>query len=121
MQVIDCKVDRYTREYMGSSGVSKGQLMDMVVTDDIARLRMQFSGLRMWGHIISLLVFCAPYSCFLLQQWFVAKFYKTPQEIGDTLTISEAFFRYILNGGAGWQEGRSPNWYPLMLFCHAAL
>ena len=61
------RVDRSTAEYMRDH-LTHGQMMDLIIADDLATLRGEFSGL--WGaiHLISILVFLLPYAWFLVQQ-----------------------------------------------------
>lgn len=114
--VTKCKVDRYTMEYM-SHFLTQGQKMDLIVTDDVAVLRSQYSGVWIWVHVISLTAFCAPYAWFLVQQWSVAMFQQKVHIEATTIPLWEAMLRYIFNGGLGWREGWNLNAWSLSCFC----
>lgn len=115
--VEGCKIDRYTLESLDDfGGLTKGDRMRMSIRDDLAKLRSAYSGFQQWLHLIALIVFGFPYVWFLIKSWVVARFIESGQ---NRITIWEAFFRYIVNGGEGWREGWSLNIYSFSLFVFA--
>lgn len=127
LQSVDgCKIDRYTLACLSpdGSGLTVGNQMLMNVFDDTAALRSQFGGIWTWMHLLSLLIFLAPYGWFLASQWTVATF-RTPDEQANTMSLIEALARYIVRGGESWQTTWRPNWGPfisfLFVFCYNAV
>lgn len=54
---------------MRDSGITKGQMRDITVLDDIADLKMKFSGLLGVSHWVSAFAFAAPYLWFVCVKW----------------------------------------------------
>ena len=112
--IVDgCKVDRYGLECLkGYGGLMTGDRMDMVISDDVARLRMSYSGLLLWVHSSALVVFLFPYIWFLVLLWSRIEFFEQNSSglAIDTLPVWKAFFRYIFNGGTGWQSDWNVSW-----------
>ncbi|QDU46595.1 Secreted effector protein pipB2 [Symmachiella dynata] len=104
--VRGCKVDRYTMEYMREN-IPRAVLMDLEVRDDIARLRSQYSGVWMWSHVLSVIIFAAPYVWFVCRQWVVAHVQEKVPIPSESIPLWKALFRFIWNGGEGWREGWS--------------
>ncbi|MBC8356892.1 MAG: pentapeptide repeat-containing protein [Planctomycetes bacterium] len=111
-----CKIDRYTMEYLRGD-LKPAQLMDLQVTDDIAVLRSQYSGVWMWIHLLSLAAFCSPYVWFFIQQWSLAAFQRTAHVDASTIPMWEAVLRYIVNGGSGWRDGWNVDVWSFGCFC----
>ncbi len=65
-------VDHFTAEYMRDS-LTHGQRMDLIIVDDLATLRAEFSGV--WGavHLLGVVVFLLPYLWFLVEQVVASK------------------------------------------------
>ncbi len=102
------RIDRYTIACLSEeSGLTIGNRMDMVIRDDVADLRKQFSGLVGFLHLLSLAVFLAPYIWFLVSHWADAKF---GGDAANTVPLYLALSRYFVNAGADWQSGFNPNW-----------
>lgn len=123
--VTGCKIDRYALEYLRSQkGLTDGMVMDMEVQDDLAILRSQFGGF--WGtiHLVSIIIFLAPYIWFISTLRSMAEFnlqvstavgeLKEGADVPDwlssqssnheysTITILNALERYIWSGGVDW-------------------
>lgn len=106
--VRDCTIDHYTLECLKDfGGLSVGARMHMNIINDVALLRMHFSGLQKWLHLSALFTFLFPYVAFLLTHYFQAKFYQSSNE---TIPLWIAILRYIWNGGEKWQIGWNFHW-----------
>ena len=95
------KIDRYSLACLGdNSGLTLGNLMDLDIEDDVAKLRQEFGGI--WGifHLVALVTFVSPYAWFLIYHWSLAQFSSEP----DGMTLLEAFTRYVVTGGNAWHE-----------------
>jgi hypothetical protein len=75
----------------------------MRIIDGVATLRASYSGFLQWIHVIALAAFLFPYMAFVTRQWFNSKFVFSND--GATITLWEALFRFIWNGGQNWQAG----------------
>ena len=113
--VQGCKLDRHSLACLGDARgeLTVGNLMDMDIRDDVAELRSHFSGGWMWGHVLALIVFAAPYVWFVVSQWARARFLPLNE---TSISLGEAIGRFIVSGGEGWREGWNVNWWPLVLF-----
>lgn len=80
----------------------------MTIRDDVADLRLMFSGIRFWFHLIAMATFLAPYFFFMFQRYLEARFFEQPH--AETMPLWIAIGRYILNGGQNWQVGWDPHW-----------
>lgn len=102
--IHNCSMERYALACLGPEhgGLTEGNLMDMKIVDHVADLRLRFSGIWAWIHLISIAVFFFPFIWFLFIQWGRAKWALSPDH---SVTIWTAFWRYIWNGGRDWQTG----------------
>lgn len=116
--VEGCRIDRYTLVSLSQyGGLTTGDRMRMIIRDDVARLKSEYSGFLQWLHWFALIVFVFPYAWFLVKSWAVARF-QGDEQIG--IALWEAFARYIVTGGEGWREGWSLNLYSFVPFVAAA-
>ena len=107
------QVDSYTIACVSSrSELTVGNKMDMVIRDDVAELRKQFSGLAGLLHLTSLAIFLAPYLWFVVSHWVEASF-AIPTE--SSISLFTALARYFINAGVDWRSGFHPNWLPLSI------
>ena len=109
------RIDPYTLACLGeSSGLTLGNKMDLKIVDDVAKLRQDFGGV--WGvlHLVGLIIFLFPYTKFLLVQSVQAHFYNG--QSGESITLLEAFVRFIYNGGENWEKGWDINPWSLVAF-----
>ena len=109
-----CRINRYILESLEDyGGLTKGDRMKMTIIDDVATLRLQFSGFWHWVHLVGMAAFLFPYVWFTVKQWMIAKF-----TIGDdsNITLLEALCRYIVSGGQGWREGWNINYWLVTVF-----
>lgn len=75
-EVAGMVIDRYSiasmqKEPMGSFTVAN--MMDIEVKDDLGTLKLAFSGIFMWLHLISLIVWLAPYIVYISWVAWVSK------------------------------------------------
>lgn len=102
--ISDCAIDRHTIACLGEQrgGLTDGNLSEMDIHDDVAELRLAFSGI--WGtiHFIAILAFMLPYLWFLFEHGIEARFSDNPE---NSISLLEAFLRYIWNGGVDWRAG----------------
>ncbi|MCH7597325.1 MAG: pentapeptide repeat-containing protein, partial [Planctomycetes bacterium] len=113
--VEGCMIDRHALESMSNfGGLTPGDRMTMVIRDDVATLRSEYSGFLAWIHLGALVLFVFPYVWFVGRAWSVAKFEGAVAE--GTITLLSALGRFIVNGGQHLQLGWSPNWTALTLF-----
>lgn len=115
--VTGCHVDRYFLDSLPTddTGLPRGHRMQMVITDDVAALRMSYSGFLAWVHFLALLAFVFPYLWFTGKQYAIARFAGT--EIGSGVPLWKAIALYIWTGGVEWHEGLFNPWP----FCLAVL
>ena len=76
------------------------------------------SGFMQWLHAAALIVFLAPYFGFVVRQSLYARF--NPPTNGSNISVAEAVFRYVWNGGVNWQEGFSDWTWSFVFFLTAA-
>ena len=114
--VKDCTIDRYVLACLGPGfgSLTEGQRMDMKIIDDVAVLRLRFSGFWFILHFVALVAFLLPYVLFVLWQWAAAKF-DPPAECEPTVTLLEALIRFIFRG-RDWKGGWTPNVFLLIPF-----
>lgn len=104
-----CHMDQHTIACLGpDSGLSVGNRQNMIIHDDVALLRSQFSGVWMWSHVLAIVAFVIPYVWFLGHQWVVAWFHEANVE--TTIPLWEALGRFILRGRLDWRTGLTPHW-----------
>lgn len=105
-KIDGCRVDRYFLDSLpdGEKGLPRGHRMQMVITDDVATLRMSYSGFLAWVHFLALLAFVFPYLWFTGKQYAIARFAGT--EIDSGVPLWKAISLYIWTGGVEWHEGR---------------
>jgi len=107
-------IDRFTLESLKDyGGLTTGDRMQMDIRDDVALLRSKFSGFWQWIHLIGMLLFLFPYTWFAFKMWIVAKFNYSKE---NSITIAEAFGRYIVSGGDKWHEGWNYKWFAITVF-----
>lgn len=117
-------VDRFTLETMIGQDVMKpGQRMVMDVYDDVAKLRLLFSGFYRWAHLGALALFVLPYAWFLAVNHWRAQL--TPAGEGQTEILLLALVRYILSGkstaGPLWEVNILPFGLFLLAFFFNAI
>ena len=66
-QVVDTKVQRRTAQVLEFNGLSKAQIMDMKLVDDVAELRFAFGGVWKVLHLATIALWLLPYVLFLAQ------------------------------------------------------
>ena len=113
---FETSVDRYTKEYL-IHYLSQGQLMDLDVNDDLAKLKSRFSGIWMWSHVIALILFSLPYLWFVASQWSLSFMSEGVESLEKSITLLEAIARYIWNGGENWKSGWNLNFLSFSSFC----
>ncbi|MCH8252602.1 MAG: pentapeptide repeat-containing protein, partial [Planctomycetes bacterium] len=96
--VRNCRIARHALECLDDyGGLSKGDRMLMIISDDVARLRYAYSGFLTWIHLTELCAFLVPSLWFVVKQWSIAKF-----GLGDddtTISLWVALVRFIVSGG----------------------
>ncbi len=113
------KIDRFTLETLIGQGVlTQGQRMVMDIHDDVATLRLAFGGFYRWLHILSLIVFLAPYTWFVVFHNLWAQ-YESPD--AQSLPMIVALMRYIVSGGGDWASGWHYSWIAIPLFTLALI
>ena len=107
--VRGCIIDRQTLDLLeDNGGLSIGARSRMDIRDDVADLRLSFSGMRLWLHLFALMAFLFPYLAFIGQRYFEARFFN---EAGsETVPLWKAIARYIWNGGQNWQTEFDLHW-----------
>lgn len=110
----DAEIDRYSLECIPIEQLPNSSRVKMNHRDDIAKLRLMYSGVFGFVSFLLLLLFAAPYCLFIGKLCLVARFHFT----GDIETISMigALGRYIVSGGMYWESEWIVNWFPLTLF-----
>ena len=108
--VEKCVIDRHVLDDLGYElgKLTRGDLRSMKIVDDLATLRSYFTGIWLWLHVWSVLLFFFPYVWFLAQQWLSARFHS-PVDPAKSMTILEALARFIWHGGKNWRTG---GWWP---------
>jgi hypothetical protein len=114
--VINTKISRSVLERLrDNGGLTTGRLRRMIYVDDVADLRLSFSGFWNLLHLVSLVVFLAPYLWFIANQWLLA-------HVGDEVSgrvrsspILVNLFRFIVSGGDTWRRW-SPSSVSILLF-----
>ena len=115
----DTKVDKFTLETLRDQGVSKSDELVMMVEDDLARLRIHFSGVWTMLHLFSLLLFLSPYMWLVIRLWPDASF----SHLGEATYIPlwKALALYIYNGGQAVAAGIYVVHYTFYIFCFLLL
>lgn len=111
---LGAKVDRYTLECIPFEQIPNSYRVKMICHDDVAKLRLMYSGVFGVVNFIALVLFVAPYFWFMWKMWAVATFH--PLAPNETISMGGALLRYIVNGGKEWMVGYNPAWGPLLLF-----
>lgn len=107
-EVNDCQIDRFSLESLNDyGGLTRGDRMSMKIIDDVATLRLSYSGFFQWVHLAALAVFIAPYLAFVSRLWLSARFMRSTQ---NGIPLWLALARYVFNGGVNWQTGFFPSW-----------
>jgi uncharacterized protein YjbI with pentapeptide repeats len=114
--VRQASMQRYALASLGPShgGLTEGNLMNMVIVDDVALLRSEFGGVWAILHFVALAVFVAPYAWFLYVGFTTASF--APPNGQQTVSLGEALTRYILTGGVNWQHSWRVNFASFVPF-----
>lgn len=109
VETSNTQVDSYSLEFLKDyGGLSNGDRMKMIIHNDVARLRLSYSGFLSWVHLLALGIFVGPYLWFLIENWTVAQFNQINNE--SSISLGEALLRYIFNGGKDWQHGWHLHW-----------
>jgi uncharacterized protein YjbI with pentapeptide repeats len=110
----EAEIDRYSLECITKDQIPNSSRVKLKVKDDIATLRLMYSGAYRFINLVLLLLFIAPYFWFTGKLWLVAKFH--PAQDSDTISMIGALGRYIVSGGQYWEYEWIINWFPMTLF-----
>lgn len=110
----DASIDKYSLTCIPEEQLPLSSRVKMKVPDDVAKLRLMYSGIFRVINTLSLLAFIAPYCWFTFKMWSLAKFF--PPEGTETITMLGALLRFIASGGESWQAMWSINWPILFIF-----
>jgi len=101
--------ERYQTGLMiGGGGFQKGYLAEAKILDDVAELKLKYSGPWAWLHAAALIAFLFPYGWFLFSKWSLASFAINAEN--GSITLLTALGRYIVNGGENWKVEYQCGW-----------
>lgn len=107
-------IDRYSLECITLSQLPKSSRVKLNCKDDVAELRLMYSGIYGAINLLLLLLFFAPYLYFLGKLWVVAKF--NIEGNYETISMIGALGRYIVSGGTYWQTEWDFRLFPIFIF-----
>ena len=111
-EVSGCQIDRYTIESLyHNGGLSTQRQMRMNIIDDVARLRLSYSGFWQWIHLFALFAFLSPYVFFLCKLYFAAKLFCPPVE--KCIPLVDVLSEYVYTGG---RMNEKISWSALSIF-----
>jgi hypothetical protein len=109
-------IGRYELACLGKDGgLTPGNLMDMEIVDDVAKLRSRFGGIWSIAHALALVVFLLPYVWFTGWLWVRAGF-NGKDDAEKSVTILSALGRYIASGGKEWRDHWEVDGFAILLF-----
>lgn len=110
-----CKISKHTLETLGDQGVTRSDELAMDITDDLAKLRLQFSGFWTMLHLTALTLFLTPYVWFVVRYWPIASFGNA--SVDGYIPLWKALFLYIYNGGENLADGEFVRHPSSFIFC----
>lgn len=107
-------IDRYALECIPVEQIPKSYRVKMNCKDDVAELRLMYSGIYGYTNLVLLFLFLTPYCWFIAKLWTVARF----TSLDDTQTISMigALGRFITSGGTSWETNWVFKILPISIF-----
>jgi len=114
---LNCTVDRYFLNSLGpkQGGLTIGNQSDLIITDDVIRLRSEFGGFIGLVHLVSLATFVVPYLWFVGSKYAISNFVQS-EHGSKTMPLLEATLRFISTGGDAWSTSWGPNLTSLTCF-----
>jgi len=110
-------IDRYTLECIPLELIPNSSRVKMNCIDDVAKLRLMYSGVYGYINIILLLTFIFPYCWFVVKMWSEARF--TQIDNIESITLIGALGRFITSGGTSWQNNWEFLFLPISIFAIA--
>lgn len=127
-RVKSCKsmsMDVYHLACLGDDygGLTVGNRQDMIIRDDVGKLRSQFGGIWFWLHLIALLVFVLPYANFTIWRCTQARLVETVKHVvppdiaeklplwNDSIPLWKALGNYIVSAGHEWRDTHFRWWF----------
>ncbi len=97
----DFRIPRYSLEYLGEKhgNLSNGQKMAMDIIDNVEKLRLSFGGFWQMIHILSFLVFVAPYANYLSQILIYDRYLIGESDRAVKSSLAGALWDYIVTAG----------------------
>jgi hypothetical protein len=95
------QITRYNLEYLGEKhgNLSNGQKMEMVIIDNVTKLRMSFGGILQLIHMAALSAFIAPYVGYLFQILIYNRYLVTNPSTAPKSDIFRGMWDYIRTAG----------------------
>lgn len=112
-------IDKYSLECITLEQIPNSSRVRMNCKDDVAELRLMYSGVYGLTNLIFLLVFIFPYCWFVLKMWGHAKFLLPSNT--ESITLIGALGRFIVSGGTSWQTTWEVSFLSCSLFLVAFL